>query len=424
MARVLPFRALRFRSYDDPEALRRTAPSIEPLPGCYEPVRPPDDTVLALERPDSATRILDALRADGMFLESSTPAFHIYRQDYLISSGLEKSRLCFLGLLDPWGVEEPPVHAVCDTDARLVEAFRTGILQGGIQAGLVAVGFEDPGFEIEKLIERGTARTAPARMVLANETSRLWAIEDRAIASAITQAMAGMPLYILDGAHRFRALRRMRDELGPDPGTRMLPLCAYFNLHDYAVSLGAYHLLAAFPAGFDLNRFVLDLDPLFELTIYRFSGTSDKRRALAEIGEDLRLQGFAGSTIGAYVRGIEQFMLIQLRDGVDPAPLYLPDVAPALRTMDAMLLRKVILPRAGIESSPPGFARDLDAAVEAVDAGAAGAAFFLNPPNKARMAEAARAGHRLPIGSVRMDPAPRAGLVLHRLREPLEVMAR
>ncbi|MBN1419458.1 MAG: DUF1015 family protein [Planctomycetes bacterium] len=424
MSRVLPFRALRFRSYDDPEVRRRTAPSTEPLPGCHEAGRAPDDTVLALERADGAARILEALRGSGMFLESPTPAFHAYRQDYLVASGLEKSRLAFLGLLDPWSGDEMPVHAVCDTDARLVESFRTGILRGGIQAGLVAIGFEDPSFEIEKLIERGTARAGPARMVLPDETSRIWTIEDRGICAAITDAMARMQLYVLDGAHRYRALRRLRDEIAPDPDARMIPLCAFFNLHDYAVSLGAYHTLAALPPGFDLNRLVLELDPLFDVTIYRFSGALDKRRALAEVGEDLRVQGFAGSTIAAYIGGFEQFMLIQLRDGVDPAPLYLPDVPPALQGMDAVLLRKVIFPRAGIDAAGVGLARDPSAAVDAVDAGLYGAAFLINPPNKAKMVEAARAGFRLPLGSVRMDPAPRAGLILHKLREPLEVMAR
>jgi uncharacterized protein (DUF1015 family) len=59
------------------------------------------------------------------------------------------------------------------------------------------------------------------------------------------------------------------------------------------------------------------------------------------------------------------------------------------------------------------YTQRLDEAVEAVDSGAADAAFVLRPPRVADVFEAARRGKRMPPKSTYFYPKPLSGLLFH-----------
>ncbi|MBI4600827.1 MAG: DUF1015 family protein, partial [Planctomycetes bacterium] len=195
-------------------------------------------------------------------------------------------------------------------------------------------------------------------------------------------------------------------------------LAVLINLFDFGVTLSAAALLVKDQPAFSINDAVLRLDPHFEVKAYAFGGTASLPRALTDFREDLRIRGFTESVIGACFAGVDNFFLLQLREGADRDELFLPDVRAPLKGFDSVLLRRVVLERClapGGAALEIGYCWGAEEAVAAVRTGRCRAAFFLNPPNKRKLVQLARAGLRLPPSSARLEPPVRKGLVKMRV---------
>ena len=120
-----------------------------------------------------------------------------------------------------------------------------------------------------------------------------------------------------------------------------------------------------------------------------------------------------------YVRGA--FILFTLRHGVDLAS-ELPDLSPAQRSLDVVLLHRLLLEK-GLGITPAAvsaernitYEREMDSAIAAVDHGTAQVCFLLNPVSVEQVSEMALAGEILPQKSTDFYPKLLSGLTLYRL---------
>ncbi len=348
---------------------------------------------------------------DLLFLDE-TLGFFVYRQEFRTDSGLDKSRLGLVALLDPDGDPSGPVYTTQDTEPYGVERCAEEISESTLQLTPLIAAVEDLKFELEKLLERGILlRDQPDISIELpqGDRHRLWKIEDPTLLGKLTEFFRGKECFLLDGIHSYRALRRLFPE---DP---LCPLTIFFNLFDFGVSLSASTLLVKDLPGLKINDVALRMEDFFETKTYPFAGPQQLPRALTDFREDLRIRGFTENVVGACFAGVDHFFLFQLREGVDRAKVFLPDVKPPHQEFDSVLLRSVLLEQYLGVSAAAGavdYTWSIEEAVAAVRSGKFGAAFFINPPNKRKLLNLARSGFRLPPGSARLEPPVRSRLVM------------
>jgi hypothetical protein len=332
-----------------------------------------------------------------------------------------------VGLLDPEGDSSSQVHVVQDTEPFGVEKCLRDYQSRGLQDRFLVAAFEDAKFELERHLERGILLRKQPDLDLGldgGERHRLWKVEDAKLIADLQAFFRGKDCFLIDGLHAYRALRKLRDR-EPGHSSPPLPLAVFFNMFDFGMTLRAATLLFPGRADFNINDLALRLNRFFEVRTYPFTAAT-LPRTFADFREDLRLRGFTESAVGACFAGVNQFFIIELREGVERGEVFLPDVSQALHDFDAVLLRRVIIERyvgAGPGADPPAaleYTWSPEEGLAAVRAGKFRAAFFLNPPQKRKLVDLARSGLRLPPGSARLDPPSRAGLIVHRVAHPRE----
>lgn len=418
MTRVLPFRAFKCapaggaaRREDGPsaEASIVTCPEIEP-----EGAVP--------------------LNAIPIFGEGAAGGFLVLRHDYSAPSGVRKTRLALVALLEPLPGSEGAIKAALDVEPRDVTSLLAELERGRTQAEPVVAAYEEPRLELDKLLEKACLTGSPPELDeegLDGDRLRFWKIADRHLTGEIIRFFEDREVYVVDGLHVYRACRRLASGRGrsqSDAENRepvVCPLTIFANLCDFGVSFTAHHLLVRDLLPIDINRLILELSPFFELKSYPLEGAGERSGAIKRFREELRVPGFTGSAIGAYFRGNPHLFLLRLREDVDRCRLFLPDVRPEEQSLDAFLLRRVLLDRY-MRSRGRGaaaardfeYARTIEEAIHSVRSERCGAAFFLNPPTKRELSDLLREGLRLPPGALALDPPVPSGLVAHIVPRP------
>ena len=361
--------------------------------------------------------------------QEDSPCYYAYRVDYRTVGGLEKSRLGLIARLDPFNIDARDVLTAVDAAPGLVDASVEHLQSTGLKSGLVVAGYEDAQFEVERILVRGLV-SSPIVCALPGEKHTVWPLRNHSALEELTAYFAQRECFLFDGVHHFRAARRVRDTApgDRDPGepTALYPLALLVNVYDFGVSLGAYHYLVP-PAGdFDLNTFVLTASAHFDVKTYRWGEGYSREHAFGEFQEDFRIHATSRIVVGAYFPGERQFFLFSLKEDIDRVSVLPPDVSSLLHGFAIVFLRRVFLEQYWWKGeanrqrwNDVALTPDMEDAVKRADEDDFGAAFFLHPPHKRSLVNLARKGKRLPIGSVRLDPTHRCGLVMDRLTTSL-----
>ncbi len=413
MTQVLPFRAFK----------------------CPAEAVPPRDDIQSVEASLLTAPGIDVDRSipDGaipLFGDSGLGGFLVLRHDYNAPSGIRKSRLALvalLGLVDGGGGTIKPA---LDVDPREVASLLTELERGRTQLEPVVGVYDDVHLELDKILEK--ACLVGGLPELDDEGPegdhlRLWKIASQPIIDEITRFFEGRDLYVMDGLPVYRAYRRLnggterRDADGRNGSPASSPLIVLANLCDFGVEFTAHHPLVKDVPPIDINELVLRLTPFFHVTSFPFAGAHERSAVIRRFREEFRVLAFTDNAIGAYFGGNSQLFLFRLREDVDRDRLFLPDVRPEQRKLDAFILRHVILDRyiwadAGVATADRvlDYAKTIEEAVHSVDGGRYRAAFLLNPPTKRQLTEYLQEGLRLPPGAVALDPPVPSGLIAHR----------
>jgi uncharacterized protein (DUF1015 family) len=287
--------------------------------------------------------------------------------------------------------------------------------------------YSDPARRVDALLDQ-VARVPPPIEVRDDfgVLHRLWPVLDPEIIERFRREMAGQKLVIADGHHRYETALAYRNEcrasLGrTDPGApHEKVMMTFVNTHTEGLVILPTHRLVSGLADFRFASLREQLAPYFDWYSYPFGKDSERAANLREFRADLARRGRERHALGAYAKG-GALSLLLLRQDADPAQL-LPDLTPAQRELDVVLLHRLILERTlGItaEAVRKGqhvdYEREMEAAVTTVDRGTAQVCFLLNPVSVERVAEMALAGEVLPQKSTDFYPKLLSGLTIYRL---------
>jgi len=338
---------------------------------------------------------------------------------------MEKSRIGLVARLDPFEVEKRQVMASVDASPGLVAATVEELRRNRIKTGFVVAGFEDPQFELERILVREVG-SCPLVVKTGNARHTIWPLRKSRDLEEIVDGLRAKECFLFEGVHLFRAARRIRDIAQEEkwglPEEEFYPLAYLVNVYDFGVALEARHYLLPEREDFDINRYVLEADRFFEIRTYRWDKKEDREHARAEFEEDLRIHATNRVVVGAAFRGEKQFFLFILKENLDRSALLPPDVSSLFHNFSVVYLRRLFVEKYyWKEENPeenwrrtvaaPGVTR----ALRRIEKEKFGAAFFHHPPTKRSLANLARRGKRLPAGCIRLTPPALPELVMDRL---------
>jgi uncharacterized protein (DUF1015 family) len=375
-----------------------------------------------------AASTLDAWTSEGVLVRDAAPAVYPYFQEYIVpGTNHRRTRKGFiaLGRLEDYsaGVVLPHERTLPGPRADRLELLR----HTRTQTGLLFLLYPDPQRKTDKIVNEAARRDPLVELTDENGViHRLWALDDPEAVAALARVMAEKKLLIADGHHRYETALAYRDECrraagAIDPGAPSeKAMMALFNTEGEGLTILPTHRLVSGVDGFDFDAFRRRLAPHFDWYAYPFADAAEREAALAEFRRDLEGRRHTRRAVGAYAGG-GAFYLFLLKNEADLEPM-LPDLTPAERRLDVVLLHRVILARGlGITQQEVsgekqvGYERELEAALAAVDTGRAQLALLLNPARIDQVADAAFAGRVLPEKSTDFYPKLLSGLTLYRL---------
>jgi uncharacterized protein (DUF1015 family) len=440
MAEIFPFRAYRYNL----ERVKLADVVTQP----YDKITPPMQAryaalspynLVAVEKgkpsPNDSTsdnvytraeKTLEQWIRDGVLLRDSRPGIYVYFQEYTIPGTTE--RLTRKGFIALGRVE--------DYAARVV--FRHELTHSGpkvdrlellrhtrTHTGQLFMLYSDAQRGIDGLIDQIAARCPPNEA--ADEygvVHRIWPVFDAHMIENIVREMKSQKLVIADGHHRYETALAYRDECraknagGDCNAPYENAMMTFFNTHGEGLLILPTHRLIANLPSFDLPSFRKKISSTFDQEDYAFGSEAARSAAFERFQRDLLASGQTGRTLGMYAGGT--FTLLRLRRDADLQKL-MPDVSAAQRSLDVVLLHKVLLEK-GLGVTPAAvtaeqnirYEREIGAAVDAVDRKRAQVCFLLNPVGVNQVMEIALAGEVLPQKSTDFYPKLLSGLTLYR----------
>ncbi len=368
----------------------------------------------------------------GILARDAQPSLYAYFQDFAIPGAdtgtLRRKSFIALGRLQPYSAGVIHRHELTLTGPRQdrLELLR----HTRAQTGLLFMLYEDPAFRLNRLLDQ--AARQPAAVHFTDEfgvTHSLWPVNDSLLLQKIVAEMAPRKIAIADGHHRYETALAFRDEslpagAQPSSGNSDAPsefaMMAFVNLSDPGLLILPTHRVVANLPAFDFGSLRRHSQDWFEWR--PVPAAQDSGRALLEFREALAERGRRSPAVGVATQGAG-FQLACLRSGADLSAL-LPDLSPGQRSLDVVLLHRLLLGKAlGISADAVAreshitYERSAKTAVEAVHSGRAQIAFLLNPLPAETVFRMALADEVMPQKSTDFYPKMLSGLTIYRLEE-------
>jgi uncharacterized protein (DUF1015 family) len=377
----------------------------------------PDDTP-ERNRYTRAAETLAAWRRDGAVALEDAPAYYVYVQEFE-HEGRRRRRTALLGRLrlEPWeaGVVRPheeTMRAPKEDRLQLLRHLRANV------SPIFAL-YRDAGARVAQLLPPDGAPALDATMP-DGARHTLHSITDGARAAAIASAFESLPLYILDGHHRYETALAYREErraqaaswTGEEPENFVL--AAVTPADDPGLVLLPIHRLVRPPSlPPDLPRRLERFFQVDDATPKSYDGT-----ALLRLLARLSAAGASGTAFGAL--GLEEgrLHLLTLRDAAAARAL-MPERSRTWQELDVAVLEHAVLGAAlGVRGDAPGmlaYTHDASQAMRDVETARWPLAFLLNPTRVEQMIAVADAGERMPAKSTFFWPKLATGLVINAL---------
>jgi uncharacterized protein (DUF1015 family) len=434
MARILPFRALRYsaKKFSNPGLL----------------IAPPYDVIsseewdrlaaqemhnivhLDLPRGDAegkythAKNLLDAWLREGALVEDPVPALYRYEQIFTFDVGTgpkQYSRKGFFAQIEltPFAdrVVLPHEHTLSGPKLdryKLISTTKAHFSQ-------VFSLYRDSEGEAEKALE--TATQGPA--VVDTTTSdgcqhRLWVVTDQAVISRVTQSLAPKQVLIADGHHRYETMLAIRDALRPEgvaKGQSQADFAPMFfaRAEDPGLLVLPTHRMVRNVSNEALSRLEKAIAPWFDVV------ECSETTAVA-IADRLRHEGEKTVTLALRRAGQAKTLWLRLRDNADRSRLG----PPTLSCLDVSILHGLILePHLGIGAEAMAkqqnltYSHELPTTLAQVESGKVQAAFLMNPTQVHQVLDACEAGSVLPQKSTYFQPKLATGLVMQTVNPAL-----
>ena len=459
MAQVCPFRAYRYNPARVPIERVLTQPYDKISPemqdayyaaDAHNLIRIEKGRAFPADTPEHNvyTRALEALEgwtSEGALEQDAAPCFHAYFQEYEVPGAKERRvRKGFIGLgkLEDYGSGVVFRH---EQTLEGPKADRLELLRRTrAQTGQLFMLYADRERRVGALLDEAAASAPPTVEVREPDgvVHRLWPIVAADRLAEIQRFMAPQKLVIADGHHRYETALNYRNERrarlgragaarGAADASYERAMMTFINCYDQGLTILPTHRVVSNVGDFSLHRLFSQLLPHFDIGSHPFEGGRERERAydafhshFTEQWRD-REQRYLGVYAGADRSwcGEQAFFVLSLKRGADLAKL-LPGVSPMQRELDVVLLHRLLLEKClGISEQAVAaeqcvaYQRDVEAAIAAVDRGAAQCAFLLNPIAAEQVMRVATAGEVLPQKSTDFYPKLLSGIAIYRLEE-------
>jgi uncharacterized protein (DUF1015 family) len=381
-----------------------------------------------------AAASLNAWIKNGAVVQDAEPSFYAYTQEFTIpGTTLRRTRRGFIGAgkLEEYsaGVIFRHEHTLSGPKADRLELLR----HTKTHTGQLFLLYSDPQSRIDSILDQVEKSSAPVTEV--NDeygvVHRLWPISNPAQIEAIQQVMAEQKLVIADGHHRYETSLIFRNESRTRAG-KSNPDAAYersmmtfVNTKSEGLTILPTHRVVANLRDFSWSEVRRYLEPWFATEVFPFREEKEREEVQARFLARL-VAGKSQRAIGVYPKdetGSNAFYVLTLRPEADISQI-LPSASSLQRDLDVVLLHQGILePALGITAHAVAseanlsYEREISAALDAVDRGAAQIAFLLNPVDVDLVMKVATAGEAMPQKSTDFFPKLLSGMTMYRIEE-------
>ncbi len=365
------------------------------------------------------TRANDYYRAwldSGHLLHDGDPAFYVYRQTFTLSNGTELTRSAFVAALElvefEAGVVLPHERTLSGPKVDRLNLMRAT----AANFGQIFMLYPDPENRINAIFDVAVNERPPdldVREMFEKEVlQQVWVVNDGEVLAQIVAEMAPKAgLIIADGHHRYETALNYRNEMREKH--REAPANAGFNYRMVTLVSMDDPGLTILPTHREINNYriktteqiLADAAPYFEVQPMPDRGALEA--AMVETGPTDR-------RIGLYDGG---YHLLRLRNP-ETMEQIAPERAREWRLLDVSILHELLIERImGISKEKVeakeniDYHRDLDLAMERVDAGEAQCVFIMNPTSIAEVKACSEKGEKMPQKSTDFYPKVITGLV-------------
>src|SRR5712691_94040 len=379
-----------------------------------------------------AAKALEEWIAKGVLVRDPEASLYVSEQDYEVPG--PKERRVRRGAIALSSIEDYSAGMVNRHEQRL-EGQKADRLEmqrhTRAHTGQLFMVYADPGRMVDALADE--ASSAPPAMDVRDEygvAHRLWVVSDEARMARIRQLLADKKLVIADGHHRYETALAYRDECRARLRTadRNAPhekvMMTLVNMHGEGLTILPTHRVVGNLREFAWEAFRRKLETHFEIQAFRFSTNAERETALRSFMAQLSAQGRERRALGAYAAQKENaraFYLLLLKPEARLAEL-LPKASPPQRELDVVLLHGLVLQKGlGISAEDVvreknvTYEREMEAAISAVDRGAAQVCFLLNPVGVEQVMSMATSGEVLPQKSTDFYPKLLSGVTIYKL---------
>ncbi len=314
----------------------------------------------------------------GPLVPDDGPAFYVYRMGFKDEAGVPRQTTGVFGALglEPPGAGIRPHERTTPKD----KADRLDLLRA-TRTNLSPIWGLSPAGGLSALCEPSGPPDARATDA-AGVHHRLWRVSRPGVVAGISEAVAGAPVVVADGHHRYEVALAYQAEVGPG-GPQDAVLALIVELADEQLAVAPIHrLLSGLPEGWDPE---VVLDSWFDM----------ERTAPPDASIGARMQA-AGALALVSEHGT---WLLRPRPAVTDA---------AAMDLDSSRLDVVLdcLPEVHVR-----YQHGWQNVARAVDAGEAAAGVLLRPATVAQIADAAAKGIRMPPKTTFFTPKPATGMV-------------
>jgi uncharacterized protein (DUF1015 family) len=374
-----------------------------------------------------AAQLVRQWKDEGVLVHDERPGVTVVEEHFVSPDGQTKSRRGFLALLK---LEEFSEGVVFPHEFTL-----SGPKEDRFQLMISTAMSLSPVFLLYSLEDRAimmswdrvSGNRPPAAVVTGPQGAalRLWPAHEPELLQTISERLAGEPLLIADGHHRYETAlryRELRHSQGDGPGPWDYALVYLVNTYDPGLAIYATHrMLHQLPA----ERILALPDILADhFVLEPLDAPPDGVAAV--IDAFLARHRAEGGAFGFYAPALGRpfGLLLKTPEALKEAA---PDRSEAARRLDVTILHSLVFEsllsirsedvKAGRYVS---FVKDRREAFEGLVNGNFQAGFFMNPTKLEQMREVASLGERLPQKSTYFFPKLPTGLVFFDLQEPLE----
>lgn len=424
MAEIRPFRALRF-THRAGKIEELTCPPYDIISESrrLDYLKRNPHNIIRLELPRDgedpyaqAGQTLQNWLSEGILRQDDAPALYVY-EIVFSADGVQKSVMGLIGLVKleefEKGIVLPHEETLSKAKADRFQLMQaTGCNFSNIYS--LYMDNDENALDIQKLVLQGQLLYD-----MADEDGlvhRLWAITDEVTVNSVCRHLSDVKLYIADGHHRYEtalnyrnALREKGMPIGAGSDYVMMMMV---EMSQPGLVVFPTHRLVRNLEGFDAKAVLAACEQYFEL---------ERDIPVSDIGDRLGRSYRESRHSYGFFAGGDTFTLLTLRDPSVMDKL-LPHLSSASRALDVTVLHTLVLERLmGIDKKNMAgqvnltYTRDLQEALDGVNAGTYQCGFILNPTRVEEIRDVAAAGEKMPQKSTYFYPKLITGLTMNKL---------